>query len=126
MKILHQSLTVLIAFVWFANGLFAKVLGFVPRHEQIVARILGDSYSDILIVMIGVGELFIAAWVLTGKFSRFAAVLQISLVLTMNVIEFVFARDLLLFGGLNAVFAIAFVSVVFINEFVLRKRIEDQ
>ena len=32
-----------IALVWLGNGLVAKVLGLVPRHEEIVAQILGPS-----------------------------------------------------------------------------------
>jgi hypothetical protein len=35
----------------------------------------------------------------------------------MNTIEFILVPDLLLFGRANAVVAIFFVSVVFINEF---------
>ena len=39
----HQVLHYLIAAVWLANGLFCKVLNLVPRHQQIVARILGKT-----------------------------------------------------------------------------------
>jgi hypothetical protein len=38
----------LIAAAWLVNGLFCKVLNFVPRHEEIVRRILGDEYSVFL------------------------------------------------------------------------------
>jgi len=30
-----------IALIWLINGLFCKLLNFVPRHEEIVKRILG-------------------------------------------------------------------------------------
>ncbi|MCB0660408.1 MAG: hypothetical protein KDC04_05710, partial [Saprospiraceae bacterium] len=52
----HRILTVFIAIVWQANGLLCKVLNLVPRHEQIVARILGDNYSRILTILIGLSE----------------------------------------------------------------------
>src|SRR5690554_138906 len=111
-KILHNALTLAIASVWVANGLWAKILGNVPRHEAIVGRVLGEAFAPGLIVMIGVGELVIAAWVLSRFRTRICVAVQIALVLTMNVIEFVFARDLLLFGGLNFVFALGFAMLL--------------
>jgi hypothetical protein len=36
-----------IAIVWLINGLFCKVLHFVPRHELIVGRIPGDGHAVI-------------------------------------------------------------------------------
>lgn len=33
----------LIALVWLVNGLWCKVLGHVPRHEAIVARVLSEN-----------------------------------------------------------------------------------
>ena len=43
-----HALTVLrwlVALVWLASGLGAKVLGLVPRHREIVARVLGDEHA---------------------------------------------------------------------------------
>ncbi len=120
--IIHRVLTYLIAIVWFINGLFAKVLNLVPRHEQIVARVLGDDYSSLIIKTIGVAEIFMAIWVLSRIFSRFNAITQIILVVTMNILEFTLARDLLLWGKANAFFAFIFISIVFYNEFVLDKK----
>lgn len=116
---IHKILTLLIALVWFINGLFAKVLGFVPRHEQITARILGEEYAAILIKAIGIGEILMVVWILSRVFPRVNAATQIALISTMNVLEFFFARDLLLWGGLNAVFALIFMAVIYSNEFVL-------
>jgi hypothetical protein len=36
----YKLLNYLIAAVWLVNGLFCKVLGLVPRHQEIVATIL--------------------------------------------------------------------------------------
>ena len=111
-KILHIILTILIGGVWIANGIWAKILGNVERHEIIVGRVFDPQIAPTLIVLIGVGELFIAAWIFSQFRPRICAALQISLVLTMNVIEFFIARDILLFGGFNFVFAFIFCLIV--------------
>ncbi len=123
---MHQVLTYLIALVWLINGLFCKVLNLLPRHEQIVANILGDDYSRILTVLIGLAEIVMAIWVLSGFKSRINALLQIMIVLTMNVLEFIFVPDLLLWGRMNALFALAFAAVVYLNEFVLKKPLNSR
>ncbi|MBS1611912.1 MAG: DoxX-like family protein [Bacteroidetes bacterium] len=115
----HNIITWLIAAVWLANGLLCKVLGIVPRHEQIVARILGAEYAHPLTVLIGISEIGMAVWVVSRLFIRLNATLQIAIVLTMNVIEFSLAPDLLLWGRLNIVFAILFSALVYYNDFVL-------
>jgi len=56
-KVKHKLLNYFIATVWIANGLFCKVLNLVPRHQQIVARILGDDYSRLLTLLIGLSEI---------------------------------------------------------------------
>lgn len=116
---MHIILTWLIATVWLANGLLCKVLGLVPRHEQIVARILVSEYAHPLTVLIGISEIVMAIWVISRLYLRLNAALQIAIVLTMNVIEFTLAPNLLLWGRLNIVFAIMFSVVVYYNAFVL-------
>jgi hypothetical protein len=125
-KNIYQIITIFIAAVWIINGLFAKVLNYVPRHQEIVARILGSEYSEILIIFIGVGEIILAIWFVSGFFRKFNAGLQITLIATMNILEFIFARDLLLWGGLNAFIALVFILVIFYNEFILRKQIIEK
>ncbi|MBN8584368.1 MAG: DoxX-like family protein [Ignavibacteria bacterium] len=119
---LHNILTILISLVWLINGLFAKVLGFVPRHQEIVAKILGDGISFIAVKVIGVLEIGMFIWVISRKYSRLAAIMQITVVLTMNVLEYIIAPELLLFGRLNIVIAVFFVSVVYFNEFILKPK----
>lgn len=120
-KFKDQLLTFAISLVWLVNGLFCKVLGFVPRHEQIVGRILGDSNAPILTQLIGVSETIMAFWVLSRFRSRLNAILQMFLVAFMNILEFVLVPDLLLWGRYNALFAILFIGLVYCNEFVLNK-----
>lgn len=120
---IYKILTFCIATVWIVNGLFCKVLNLVPRHEQIVARILGDNYSRVLIVLIGLSEIVMAIWVLSKFKSRLNAIVQIVIVGIMNTLEFILVPDLLLWGKLNSLFAFIFILVVYFNEFYLNKKI---
>ena len=112
---ISKILTWFIAAVWLINGIYAKVLGFVPRHEMIVARVLGETYARELIIVIGLAEVCMAAWVVSRFYPRICAAAQVAAVVTMNVLEFFLARDLLLWGGLNALFAAIFCAVVIGN-----------
>ena len=125
-KNLNKALTLLISVVWLANGLFCKVLNLVPRHEQIVARILGEDYSRPLTILIGLSEVLMAVWVLSKFKSKLNTIMQIIVVLTMNTLEFILVPDLLLWGRLNSLFALLFISLVYYNEFVLNKKLIQQ
>jgi len=125
-KNLHKALTLLISVVWLANGLFCKVLNLVPRHEQIVARVLGEDYSRPLTILIGLSEIIMAVWVLSKFKSKLNAITQILVVATMNTLEFILIPDLLLWGRLNSLFALFFISLVYYNEFVLNKKLIQQ
>lgn len=120
--VIYKILTVLISLVWLINGLFAKVFGFVPRHREIVARILGEDISFIAVKAIGVLEICMFIWVISRKYSGLNAVLQIAVVMTMNIMEFIIAPDLLLFGRLNIVIALIFVTVIYLNEFIIKPK----
>jgi hypothetical protein len=114
---LHRLATVLIAAVWLVNGLACKVLGLVPRHEAIVARILGAEHAPLLTRIIGVAEIAMAAWIVAGVAARANALLQIALIAAMNALESVLAPDLLLWGRANALFALAFILLIAWNAF---------
>ena len=119
---LYKILNLCIASVWILNGLFCKVLNLVPRHEQIVAEILGYHFSRPLTILIGVSEIFMALWILIGYKSKLNAVVQIVIVATMNTLEYILVPDLLLWGKLNSVFAFFFILVVYSNEFYFNKK----
>ena len=119
---IHTILTYCIAMVWMANGLFCKVLNLVPRHEQIVARILGETYARPLTLTIGLAEIGMAIWVLSRIKSRLNAVLQMAVVAIMNTLEFFMVPDLLLWGKLNAFFAFLFVLLIYYHEFHWNKK----
>ncbi|HET9824552.1 MAG TPA: DoxX-like family protein [Chitinophagaceae bacterium] len=115
-------LNYLIAFVWITNGLFCKVLNLVPRHEEIVARILGDDNARLWTLLIGSAEVGMAVWILSGVVTKVSAAAQIMIIFLMNTLKFTLAPDLLLWGRLNALFAFLFMLLIFYNEFYLRKR----
>ena len=114
---LHRSLLYLIALVWLANGLLCKLLELVPRHAAIVARILGPDYAGPLTRLIGLAEIGMAVWVASGIKPLWCAGTQIALVLSMNVLEAWLAPDLLLWGRANAVFAVLFCLLVYLQAF---------
>ena len=114
-SIAYQSISVVIGLVWLVNGLVCKVLGAVPRHEAIVARILGHDYAHQLTVMIGLSEMVMAVWVWSGKWKKLNVWTQITLVAVMNTLESLIAQDLLLWSKWNLVWAGVFISIVYLN-----------
>jgi len=93
----------------------------VPRHEQIVARILGPTYSNDLTKAIGLAEIAMAIWIITRFKSRVNSLAQIILIALMNILEFLLARDLLLFHGTNLILAGILILVIYYKEFMLLK-----
>ncbi|MBE8713835.1 DoxX-like family protein [Sphingobacterium hungaricum] len=116
---LHKSLTYLIAIVWFVNGFFCKVLNLVPRHQEIVARILSEQHARMLTVLIGLSEVIMMIWILSRYKSRLNAWVQIIIIASMNLLETVLAPDLLLWGHWNIVFAGIFCMIIYYNQFIL-------
>lgn len=121
---LHKTLTICISLIWFANGLLCKVLNLVPRHEQIIGEILGATHSRLLTLLIGLSEIGMGIWILSGFKSRFNAIVQIIIIATMNTLEFIMVPDLLLWNQLNALFAFFLIFIIYFNEFQLNKKIK--
>ena len=122
-KLIYQILRLSFALVWFVNGFYCKILGLVPRHEFIVAKILGFEYAQQFTVAIGFAEVIMGFWILSGYKSKLNAITQIVVVLLMNILETLLVPELLLWGSMNLLFAIVFVILIFINEFIIAKRI---
>ena len=118
-NIIKLILTAFICLVWFVNGLFCKILNLVPRHQEIIGRILGEEYCWLFIKAIGIAEMLVVVWIVSKIRSRFCAIFQIAIVGTMNLIEFILVPDLLLFGRMNIVLASIFIVIIYINEFVV-------
>ena len=116
---LQRTIHYCIAAVWLINGLYCKVLNQVPRHQQIVYRITQSDYADVLTRAIGISEILMAIWIVSRIRQRLNAKVQMAIIAVMNLIELVRARDLLLWGGWNAVFALMLILVIYFNEFKL-------
>lgn len=122
----HQLLNYFIAAVWLVNGLFCKLLNLVPRHREIVAGILGNNHSRILTILIGLSEILMAVWILSRIKPRLNAIIQMIVISSMNILEFLLVPELLLWGRANAVFAFLFILLIYYNEFYLNKRLALQ
>jgi hypothetical protein len=105
-------LRLLFAAVWLINGVWCKVLDQVPRHREIVSQILGAEHSLLLTRLIGVAEVFMAIWILTGIRWKWSCAAQISAVAAMNIIEFIVVPEMLLFGRINSLVALAYITLV--------------
>ena len=118
----HRLLSYTIAVVWLINGAYCKLFNFVPRHQEIVSRILGEEHAFFFTKIIGISEISMALWIISSKYIRISAITQIVVVATMNILEYILVPDLLLWGKANALFAFAFILVVYFNEFKLGKK----
>ncbi|KAA5828113.1 hypothetical protein FPF71_04570 [Algibacter amylolyticus] len=114
---LYNLLHIIIALVWVINGMFCKILNLVPRHQEIVERIIGNANSRAITILIGVAEVCMAIWILSHYKLKLNAITQICIVAIMNLIEFVLAQDLLLWGTFNSLFALLFIAVVYHTNF---------
>jgi len=124
MRSIYVILRISFAVVWFVNGFYCKILGMIPRHEFIVAKILGFEYAQQLTLAIGLGEVLMGFWILSGYRAKLNGITQIVLVLLMNILEVILVPELLLWGSMNMLFAMLFVILIFSNEFILAKRLE--
>lgn len=116
----------LIAAVWLINGLFCKVLNGVPRHQEIVARILGNEHAALMTRLIGLAEITMAVWIVSRYRPGLNAILQIVIIATMNILEFNLVPDLLLWGRFNILFAFLFILLIGCNEYFLRPKPTQQ
>jgi hypothetical protein len=92
---MQKVATFILAGVWIGYGLYAKLLHGIPRHELIVARFFGEAVAPWLTRCIGVGEIAMGFWILSGKQKRWCALTQAIMIITMNSLELWQARDLL-------------------------------
>lgn len=91
-----QAVRVVLAVVWITFGLVYKILDLVPRHRAIVARVTGRAQARVTTVTIGVAEVLMGAWILTGRSAWLCMLLQTMAIAAMNFLELRRARDLLL------------------------------
>jgi hypothetical protein len=103
-----------IAAVWLTFGLVFKVLGLVPRHEAIVAAVVGDSLAPFATRTVGAAEVGVGLWVLSGRAPYPCAMVQTLLIVAMNAVELSRARDLLLAPSLMPLANTIFLAAVWL------------
>ncbi len=118
-RVSFQVLNFFIAMVWLVNGLCCKLLNFVPRHQQIVERILEKNDAREITLLIGSSEIVMSIWIISSYQPRLNAITQIMVIFIMNLLEFILASDLLLWGKFNTIFALLFIIIIYINSFLL-------
>jgi hypothetical protein len=92
-----EVIRVAIAAVWLYEGLWCKLLGHMPDQEQVVAAhpLFGPGSARLVLKAIGVVEVAIAVWVLSGVAPLLAAIVQTALLVGMNVNGLIFARHII-------------------------------
>jgi hypothetical protein len=96
---LHSHVTWIrlgIALVWIVFGLVFKALGALPRHRQIVARVVGEPRAQAVTTLVAVGEIALGAWMIYGRWLVLCVGIQTVAIISMNALELRSARDLLL------------------------------
>lgn len=119
-RIWYRTLNILIAMIWLINGLYCKVLQLVPRHEVIVGNIVSVRHAHVLSLCIGLAEVLMAIWIMTGYRSKLNAWLQMAIIASMNILEFVLVPELLLWGRFNMIFALLLIGLIYYNQFVIK------
>lgn len=114
---MKNTLNIIIALIWFINGLLCKVLNLVPRHQEIVLEITNSAYSKELTIMIGILEILMCFWVLSRIQPKFNAIIQIIIIASMNILEFIMTPHLLLWGKLNSVLAFLLILFIYLTNF---------
>jgi len=83
-----------IAAVWLYEGLWCKVLGRMPSQAEIVASVprLGPRFGAAFLKVLGIVELGLAIWVLSGVTPAACAIAQVALLAALNVNGLLWAR----------------------------------
>jgi uncharacterized membrane protein YtjA (UPF0391 family) len=129
--IADKTVGTFVAGVWMVHGLYNKLLGGSARHLAIVQSVpgLAGTAGARALVAVGLFEVGLALWVISGRAPRRCAATQTAVLLSMNVVELTFAQHLLLWPvgllPLNAIFLmLAWVAAGSRWPFTLRARLQ--
>lgn len=105
-----------IALVWLYEGLWCKLLGGMPRYAEVMAAtpFVGPAAARAALIILGLAECGIAAWVLSGKRMRQAAFVQTVLLAAMNAGGTIWARRLIPDPGGMIVQNLAFLVLIWV------------
>jgi hypothetical protein len=103
---------IVIGSVWVFHGLYSKILSGIPRHQLIVARILGERIARPATKTIGCLEVLLGLWAFTGLARVECAAVQTLAILGMNTLEIILAGDLLISAIGMVILNFGFLAVV--------------
>lgn len=103
---------ILIGVVWVFHGLYSKILNGIPRHQLIVAQILGERFARPATKLIGCGEVLLGVWAFTGSARVECATVQTLALVAMNTLEIALARSLLISAFGMVLLNVGFLAVV--------------
>jgi uncharacterized membrane protein YphA (DoxX/SURF4 family) len=86
-----------VAAVWLYEGLWNKILGRAQREAQVVAAVprLGPLFGGAFLKVLGVAEVLLAVWVMTGLLPGTCALVQSLLLVALNVNGLLWARHII-------------------------------
>lgn len=107
---------VAVAAVWLYEGLWCKVLGRERRQLQIVEAVpyFGPRVGALFLTTLGVGEIGLGLWVLSGIAPGACALAQTLLLVTLNANGLIWARHLIHDPGGMVVKNFAFLVLVWV------------
>jgi len=110
----HMAAQIGIGSIWVFHGLYSKILNGIPRHRLIVGKILGAANAGIATKGIGLLELLLGLWALTGWQPVGCAVVQTAALVAMNALEIFLARELLISAIGMVILNLGFLSLVWL------------
>lgn len=108
----HRIAGLIAGAVWVFHGLYSKLLDGVPRHGQIIERILGGDIANTARINIGIAEILLGLWAWSGRYRIANATVQTLAIISMNILEIMFAPDLLISAPGMLVLNLAFLAMV--------------
>jgi hypothetical protein len=107
-----RLLTILIGSVWLFHGFYSKIWDGIPRHRLIVGRILGTEIADVAILIIGGLEIGLGLWVFSRYHRRGCAWVQTLALVSMNTLEIILAKDLLISALGMVALNLCFIAII--------------
>ena len=88
---------VAVALVWFYEGLWCKLLNGKPRELEVVKAVprYGPQFGAPFLMILGVAEITIAAWVISGDSMILCAIIQTLLLVLLNGGGLIWSRHLI-------------------------------
>jgi hypothetical protein len=105
-----------IAAVWLYEGLWCKLLGRAPLQVQVVTAVpgLGARFGPVFLKALGVVEVVMAVWVMTGIAPGTCATMQTALLVVLNANGLLWARHIIYDPVGMVIKNIAFIVLVWV------------